>query len=59
MSLSPEVLKRYTAIINGDPRGYLPERGAMPGPIPYNSLTPEHLLYDLVYTQRDTVPKKG
>ncbi|HHU96727.1 MAG: shikimate dehydrogenase [Bacteroidota bacterium] len=57
--LSPEVLKRYTAIINATPVGTFPNVEQCP-PIPYNFLTPEHLLYDLVYNPKETLfLKKG
>ncbi len=57
--LSPEVLKRYTVIINATPVGTFPNVDHCPS-IPYNFLTPDHLLYDLVYNPEETLfLKKG
>ncbi|MGI6572697.1 MAG: shikimate dehydrogenase family protein [Fermentimonas sp.] len=52
--LSPEVLKSYTMIINATPVGTFPNVDHCPS-IPYNFLTPEHLLYDLVYNPEETL----
>lgn len=57
--LSSEVLKRYTVIINATPLGTFPNVNHCP-PIPYDCLTPNHLLYDLVYNPEETLfLKKG
>ncbi len=57
--LSPEVLKRHTVIINATPVGTFPNVEQCP-PIPYDCLTPDHLLYDLVYNPKETLfLKKG
>ncbi|MCE1198324.1 MAG: shikimate dehydrogenase [Marinilabiliales bacterium] len=46
--LTPEILKTYTVIINTTPLGTFPKTEGCPE-IPYQELTPDHLLYDLVY----------
>ncbi len=57
--LSPEVLKRYTVIINATPVGTFPNVKQCP-PLPYDYLTTDHLLYDLVYNPEETLfLKKG
>ncbi len=57
--LSPEVLKKYTVIINATPVGTFPNVNYCPS-IPYDCLIPDHLLYDLVYNPEETLfLKKG
>ncbi len=57
--LSPEMLKSYTVIINATPVGTFPNVNQCP-PILYDYLTPNHLLYDLVYNPENTLfLKKG
>ena len=51
--LSPELLRRFTVIVNCTPLGMHPDVSTCP-PIPYAALTPEHLLYDLVYNPLET-----
>lgn len=41
-------MQEYTVIVNTTPLGTYPETGTFP-PIPYDLVTPDHLLYDLVY----------
>ena len=57
--LSPEVMKEYTVIVNCSPVGMFPHVDECPQ-IPYELLTPSHLLYDLIYNPDVTLfMKKG
>jgi len=46
--LTPELIQQYQLIINCTPLGTFPDTDSYP-PIPYESLAPHHLLFDLVY----------
>jgi shikimate dehydrogenase len=46
--LNEAVLKEYTVIVNASPVGTFPHDDDAPA-IPYEFVTPDHLLYDLVY----------
>lgn len=52
-NLDQNVLKEYTVIINASPLGTYPDVDNAPA-IPYQYLTPNHLLYDLVYNPAET-----
>ena len=52
--LTPEVMAEYTVIVNCSPVGMYPKVDAAPA-IPYECLTPRHLLFDLVYNPEDTL----
>jgi shikimate dehydrogenase len=52
--LSPEVVAEHTLIVNASPVGTFPETDRCPA-IPYELLTPRHLLYDLVYNPEETL----
>ena len=57
--LSPEVMETYTLVVNCTPVGMLPKTDDCPA-IPYQLLTSEHLLYDLLYNPNETLfMKKG
>ena len=57
--LTSEVMKEYTVIVNCSPVGMFPKVDQAPA-IPYELLTPKHLLFDLVYNPEDTLfMKKG
>jgi shikimate dehydrogenase len=57
--LTQEVLQEYTLIINTTPLGMYPKVNECPN-IPYQHLTPEHYLFDLVYNPGETLfLKKG
>ena len=57
--LTPEVMKEYSVIVNCSPVGMFPKVDQAPA-IPYELLTPKHLLFDLVYNPEDTLfMKKG
>ena len=57
--LTSDVLSEYTVIINASPIGTFPNVSECPQ-IPYEFLTPRHLLYDLVYNPAETLfLKKG
>lgn len=57
--LTPEIMAEYTVVINCTPVGMYPKVDECPN-IPYDSLTPNHLLYDLLYNPDTTLfMKKG
>lgn len=57
--LTPEIMAEYTVIVNGTPVGMYPKVDFCPD-IPYQYLTPNHLLYDLLYNPNITLfMKKG
>lgn len=57
--LTPEIMQEYTVIVNCTPVGMYPKVDFCPD-IPYNLLTPNHLLYDLLYNPNETLfMKKG
>ena len=58
-NLNNEVINRFKMIINCSPVGTFPKIKDCPK-IPYNSLTKDHILYDLVYNPIETLfLKKG
>jgi len=52
--ITPSLMKDYLLIINTTPLGTFPDTGSFPD-IPYEWLTPYHLLYDLVYNPPETL----
>jgi shikimate dehydrogenase len=52
--LSPELIKKYTLIINCTPLGMEPETGNYP-PIPYEFVGSGHYFFDLVYNPSKTL----
>lgn len=52
--LTPEVMRDYKVIVNCTPLGMYPKVDACPD-IPYQYLTTDHLLYDLVYNPLETL----
>lgn len=54
-----KVMREYTVIVNCTPVGMYPDIDQCPN-IPYDKLTPKHLLYDLLYNPNNTLfMKKG
>ena len=53
-NLTPEVMEDYTVIVNCTPVGMFPKVDEAPN-IPYECLTPRHLLFDCVYNPEDTL----
>jgi shikimate dehydrogenase len=51
--LTKELMQTYTVIINTTPLGMAPNIETAP-PIPYEHITQNHLLYDVVYTPSET-----
>jgi shikimate dehydrogenase len=51
--LNKGIMKEYRLIINTTPLGMYPDVDSYPD-IPYDMLTPEHLLFDLVYNPEQT-----
>ena len=57
--LTPEIMSAHTIIVNCTPVGMYPKVDFCPN-IPYEFLTPDHLLYDLLYNPNETLfMKKG
>jgi shikimate dehydrogenase len=57
--ITPKIMGQYTVIVNTTPLGMFPNINACPN-IPYELLTPQHLLYDLLYNPDETLfMKKG
>lgn len=57
--LTPEIMQENTVIVNCTPVGMYPKVDFCPD-IPYELLTPKHLLYDLLYNPNETLfMKKG
>jgi shikimate dehydrogenase len=57
--ISPKILEQYTVVVNTTPVGMYPHIDDCP-PIPYELLSPDHLLYDLLYNPDETLfMKKG
>lgn len=57
--LTPEIMAEHTVIVNCTPVGMYPKVDSCPN-IPYECLTPNHLLYDLLYNPGVTLfMKKG
>jgi shikimate dehydrogenase len=52
--ISPAILETYTVIVNTTPVGMYPKIDECPN-IPYQLLTPAHLLYDLLYNPDETL----
>jgi shikimate dehydrogenase len=52
--ITPELMKEYTVIVNTTPVGMYPHINECPD-IPYHLLTPDHLLYDLLYNPDQTL----
>ncbi len=52
--LTPEIISKYKLIVNTSPLGMSPNVDKCPD-IPYNALTAEHLLYDLIYNPEETL----
>ena len=52
--LTAEVMQAHTVIVNCSPVGMFPKVDAAPA-IPYEYLTPQHLLFDCVYNPEDTL----
>ena len=51
--LTPEIIQAHSLIINTTPMGMYPSTGEAPD-IPYDALTPNHYLFDLVYNPEKT-----
>lgn len=51
--LTPDIMKRYTVVVNATLLGMYPAVETMPA-LPYEELTPNHLVYDVVYNPRHT-----
>lgn len=52
--ITPEIMEGYTVIVNTTPLGMSPNTDTFPD-IPYDLLTPAHLLYDLIYNPDETL----
>jgi len=57
--INDSVMAEYQVVVNTTPVGTFPDSDAFPG-IPYDALTPDHLLFDLVYNPEESqFLKKG
>jgi shikimate dehydrogenase len=57
--ITREIIEKYTVIVNTTPVGMYPKVDECPD-IPYQYLTPDHILYDLLYNPDETLfMKKG
>jgi shikimate dehydrogenase len=52
--VTPQIVREYPLIINTTPVGTSPNVDECP-PIPYDAITDEHLLYDLIYNPEQTL----
>ncbi len=52
--LTPEIIEDFKVIVNCTPLGMYPKTDTAPD-IPYEHITPAHLLYDLVYNPEETL----
>ena len=52
--LNEEIIRKYQIIINCTPLGTFPNVNLCPN-IPYNAITPKHLVYDLIYNPSETL----
>ena len=52
--LKPKHIKQHLVIINTTPLGMFPNENEYP-PIPYEAITDEHLLYDVIYNPEKTL----
>ena len=52
--ITREIIQDYTVIVNATPLGMYPKTDVCPD-IPYQFLTPDHLLYDLIYNPDETL----
>ena len=52
--ITPKTMEQYTVIVNTTPLGMYPNVNACPA-IPYELLTSDHLLYDLLYNPDETL----
>jgi shikimate dehydrogenase len=50
----PKLLKQHAVIVNASPAGMYPQINNCPD-IPYDQLTPDHILFDLVYNPPETL----
>jgi shikimate dehydrogenase len=53
-NISTEIIQTHTLIINTTPLGMSPKEEGLPN-LPYQFLTPKHLLYDLIYKPEKTL----
>ena len=53
-ALNAELMAEHTVIVNCTPLGMLPDVNSCPG-IPYELITPRHLLFDCVYNPEETL----
>jgi shikimate dehydrogenase len=53
-NLTPEIVEQHSLIINTTPLGMQPDTESSPE-LPYEALTPQHYLFDLVYNPLETL----
>ncbi|MDE5561578.1 MAG: shikimate dehydrogenase [Bacteroidaceae bacterium] len=52
--ITPDTMRRYSVIVNCSPVGMFPHTDEAPA-MPYEAVTPDHLLYDLIYNPEETL----
>lgn len=53
-NLTPEIIQTHLIIINATPVGMAPHADEAPN-IPYDAITPQHTLFDLIYNPEETL----
>ncbi len=53
-ALTPEIISEYKLIINTSPLGMFPDIKNCP-PLPYDAITEQHLIFDLIYNPETTL----
>lgn len=53
-TLTPEIIKEHPLIVNATPVGMAPHTDEAPL-IPYETITPQHTLFDLIYNPKETL----
>ena len=56
--VTPEIIKEYEIIVNCTPCGMYPNTSNCPK-LPYEAMTPDNLLYDLIYNPEETLFMKN
>ncbi|MBQ3709134.1 MAG: shikimate dehydrogenase [Bacteroidales bacterium] len=53
-NLTPEIIQSHLIIVNATPVGMAPHANEAPD-IPYEAITPQHMLFDLIYNPEETL----
>lgn len=52
--ITADILAEHSVIVNATPLGMVPDTDGIP-PLPYHLISPDHLLYDLIYNPDETL----